>query len=104
MGQSAYPSFVWQTYDYYYDLTGAYWGAKSACEPVHVYWNENDDRIRVVNTSGKSMEGLTAEAQIFNIDGSRKFEKKTETLLQSQTMWRIALHSAIPPIFRPSIS
>lgn len=28
MSQSAYPSFVWQTYDYYYDLTGAYWGAK----------------------------------------------------------------------------
>ena len=26
MGQSAYPSMVWQTYDYYYDLTGAFWG------------------------------------------------------------------------------
>ena len=26
MGQSAYPSLVWQAYDYYYDLTGAYWG------------------------------------------------------------------------------
>ena len=36
MGQSAYPSMVWQTYDYYYDLTGAFWGAKSACEPVHI--------------------------------------------------------------------
>ena len=24
MGQSAYPSMVWQTYDYYYDLTGAF--------------------------------------------------------------------------------
>jgi len=31
MSQSAYPSFVWQTYDYYYDATGAYWGAKKAC-------------------------------------------------------------------------
>ena len=36
MGQSAYPSMVWQTYDYYYDLTGAYWGTKSACEPLHI--------------------------------------------------------------------
>lgn len=26
MGQSAYPSMVWQTYDYYYDPTGVYWG------------------------------------------------------------------------------
>ena len=36
MSQSAYPSFVWQTYDYYYDLNGAYWGVKKACEPVHI--------------------------------------------------------------------
>jgi hypothetical protein len=78
MGQSAYPSLVWQTYDYYYDLTGAFWGAKSACEPVHIYWDENDDRIRVVNTSGKSVEGLTAGAQIYNLDGNRKLDKKSD--------------------------
>jgi Exo-beta-D-glucosaminidase Ig-fold domain len=78
MSQSAYPSLVWQTYDYYYDLNGAYWGAKSACEPVHIYWNENDDRIRVVNTSGKNVDGLTAEALIYNLDGSQKFERKSD--------------------------
>ena len=77
MSQSAYPSFVWQTFDYYYDLNGAYWGAKTACEPVHVYWNESDDRIRVVNTSGKEMNGLVAEAIIYNLDGSQKFEHKS---------------------------
>ena len=80
MSQSAYPSMVWQTYDYYYDLTGSYWGAKSACEPVHIYWNENDDRIRVVNTTGKKVDGLTAEALIYNLDGTQKFEKKSDVL------------------------
>jgi hypothetical protein len=73
MSQSAYPSFVWQTYDYYYDTTGSYWGAKSACEPVHIYWNCNDDRIRVVNTSGKEVDDLTANAWIYNLDGSTKY-------------------------------
>ena len=76
MSQSAYPSLVWQTFDYYYDLTGAYWGAKTACEPVHVYWNASDDRIRVVNTSGRKVTGLTAEAGIYNLDGTRKAEQK----------------------------
>ena len=75
MSQSAYPSFVWQTYDYYYDTTGAYWGAKTACEPVHIYWNENDDRIRVVNTSGKNYSGLTADAAIYNLDGTQKYHR-----------------------------
>jgi hypothetical protein len=73
MSQSAYPSFVWQTYDYYFDTTGAYWGAKTACEPVHIYWNQLDDRIRVVNTSGREAPNLTAQAEIYNADGTKKF-------------------------------
>lgn len=75
MSQSAYPSLVWQTYDYYYDTTGAYWGAKTACEPIHIYWNQNDERIRVVNTSGTNYPGLTAQAWIYNLDGTQKWYK-----------------------------
>ena len=70
MSQSAYPSLVWQTYDYYYDLTGAYWGAKKACEPLHVQWNPVNNAIKVINTSRTDQEGLTAEADVYNSDGS----------------------------------
>ena len=35
MVESAYPSFVWQTYDYYYDLNGAYWGVRKARSEEH---------------------------------------------------------------------
>lgn len=69
MGQSAYPSMVWQTYDYYYDLTGAYWGCKSACEPLHIYWNPATEEVKVVNTTTQTFDGLTAEAVIYNLDG-----------------------------------
>ena len=68
----AYPAFVWQTYDYYYDTSGAYWGAKTACEPVHIYWNCSNDRIRVVNTTGKTVENLKADLWIYNMDGREK--------------------------------
>lgn len=72
MSQSAYPSFVWQTYDYYYGLTGAYWGARAACEPVHIYWNAADDRVRVVNTGLRSFPALRAQAWVYNLDGSQR--------------------------------
>ena len=72
MSQSAYPSFVWQTYDYYFDTTGSYWGAKNACEAVHIYWNSRDDRIRVVNTAGRTVENLKADLRIYNLDGTEK--------------------------------
>jgi hypothetical protein len=70
MSQSAYPSFVWQTYDYYYDLTGAYWGAKKGCEPVHILWNCSDNSIDVTNTTNEDISNLTAEAKIYNMNGS----------------------------------
>jgi len=72
MSHPAYPVFVWQTYDYYYDTTGSYWGAKTGCEPVHIFWNCNDDRIRVANTSGKTVDHLKADLRIYNMDGAEK--------------------------------
>jgi hypothetical protein len=70
MSQSAYPSMVWQTYDYYYDLTGAYWGVKKACEPLHIQWNPVTDAIKIINTTRKDAEGLTASADVYNLDGT----------------------------------
>lgn len=69
MGQSAYPSMVWQTYDYYYDLTGAYWGTKSACEPVHILWNPVTDAVKIANTTAEDLKDLRAEVTVYNTDG-----------------------------------
>ncbi len=99
MSQSAYPSFVWQTYDYYFDTTGSYWGAKTACEPVHIYWNQFDDRIRVVNTSGREAPGLTAEAAIYNADGTQKFTRSAPVSSTSN-----AVADAFPLTFPEGLS
>jgi hypothetical protein len=69
MSQSAYPTMIWQTYDYYYDLTGAYFGAKSACEPVHIQWNPATNSVKVINNKPYSLKSLIAEATIYNSDG-----------------------------------
>ncbi len=69
MSQSAYPSFVWQTYDYYYDLTGAYWGAKQACEPLHVQWNSATNSVKAINTTSENLENAQVEALIYDLNG-----------------------------------
>lgn len=76
MSQSAYPSMIWQTYDYYYDLTGAYFGARSACEPVHIQWNPASNIVKVVNNERYALPGLVAEMSIYNIDGKIVSSKK----------------------------
>ena len=80
MSQSAYPSFVWQTYDYYYDLTGAYWGAKKACEPVHILWDSHSDEVYAVNTTRSDIYKAKAYAMIYDRDANqiREFRKELE--------------------------
>ena len=75
MSHPAWPSFVWQTYDWYLEPTAAYFGAKKGSEPLHIQWNPVTDLIEVVNSSGGSAQGLVAQAQLVNIDGGVQWER-----------------------------
>ncbi len=76
MSHSAWPSMVWQTYDYYFEPTAAYFGCKKACEPLHIQWNPISDSIEVVNYRNSNGTKLTAVMEILNLDGSVKSQKK----------------------------
>jgi hypothetical protein len=75
MSHPTWPSFVWQTYDYYLEPTAGYFGAKKACEPLHIQWNPVTDNVEVVNYSAGDARGLTASAQLLNMDGAVKWER-----------------------------
>ena len=77
MSHPAWPSMVWQTYDYYLEPTAAYFGCKKACEPIHIQWNPVFNDIEVVNYSGGNKASLTAKAIIMNMDGSVEWNKAT---------------------------
>jgi len=71
MSHPCWPSFVWQTYDYFFEPTAAYFGCKLASEPLHVQWNRDAETVEVVNYSGGDRRGLSARVEIFNMDGAR---------------------------------
>lgn len=75
MSHPCWPSFVWQTYDYYFDQSGGYFGSKKGSEPLHIQWNPVSDAVEVVNYSAGNATGLVAQAEILNMDGSRKWAK-----------------------------
>jgi len=88
MSHPCWPSFVWQTYDYYFDQSGGYFGSKKGSEPLHIQWNPVTDNVEVVNYSAGHATGLTAEAEILNMDGSPQWRKSaaldsTEDSVQS---------------------
>ena len=69
MSHPCWPSMVWQTYDYYFEPTAAYFGAKKACEPVHIQWNAATDSIEIVNLNCGDLQGLVAELTIRDMNG-----------------------------------
>jgi hypothetical protein len=69
---------VWQTYDYYFEPTAAYFGSKKANEPLHVQWNSATDEIEVVNYSAGNHPSLLVKAQLINMDGTVAWEKTAE--------------------------
>jgi hypothetical protein len=75
MSHPCWPSFVWQTYDYFFEPTAAYFGCKLASEPLHIQWNRDAETIEVVNYSGGDRRGLMARVEIFNMDGARVGDK-----------------------------
>ena len=74
MSHSSWPSMVWQTYDYYFEPTAAYFGVKKASAPIRIQWNPVSKNVEVVNNNALDQNGLTAYAAILTYDGKVVFE------------------------------
>ena len=76
MSHPAWPSMTWQTYDWYFEPNGAYFGCKKGAEPLHIQWNPAENVIEVVNYNGGDRTGLKAQALIMNMDGTVKWTRE----------------------------
>lgn len=75
MTHCAWPSMVFQTYDYSFEPTGAYFGCKKGSESIHIQWNAYSDSIEVVNYNITNGSNLTASVELLNLDGLVKLTK-----------------------------
>ncbi|MDT0466893.1 discoidin domain-containing protein [Streptomyces sp. DSM 41699] len=69
MSHPAWYSTVWQTYDYDFDVNGAYYGARKACEPVHVQADPTDGRVIAVNHTPRPLTDVTVSARCLDLSG-----------------------------------
>lgn len=77
MSHPAWPSMVWQTYDYYFEPTGAYFGCKKACEPIHIQLNAYTREVEAVNYHSGDRTRLSATAAVYSMDGKPVGLQKT---------------------------
>ncbi|MGB9417262.1 MAG: sugar-binding domain-containing protein [Acidobacteriaceae bacterium] len=67
MLNNAWPSMIWHLYDYYLDAGGGYYGARKACEPLHVQYSYDDHSVVVVNSTYQAVPGLHVKAAVYDL-------------------------------------
>ena len=76
MLNNAWPSTIWHLFDYYLQPAGGYFGAKKACEPLHVQYSYDDNSIAVVNSRYEKAAGLTITAKLYDVALHERFSKQ----------------------------
>lgn len=75
---AAFPSVIWQIYDWYLAPNAGYYFEQNACEPVHVQLNALDCKVTVINRTYKPCSNLTVQADVFGIDSKPLFHQEAK--------------------------
>jgi exo-1,4-beta-D-glucosaminidase len=89
MMNNAWPSLIWHLYDYYLRPGGGYFGAKTACQPLHIQYSYDDRSVAVVNSYYRDFKGLTATAKIYNLDMTEMFSQQAPVDIASDGVARL---------------
>jgi hypothetical protein len=65
---AAFPSVIWQVYDWFLEPNAGYYFMQNACEPLHVQLNLDDSAVAVVNRTYQGAPALTLQATVFTAD------------------------------------
>jgi beta-galactosidase/beta-glucuronidase len=78
---AAFPSVVWQVFDWYLEPNAGYYFMQNAIEPVHVQLNLLDNNVTAINRTYHSYPNLTVQAEVFGIDSKSLFHQTAKVSL-----------------------
>ncbi len=73
---AAFPSVIWQVYDWYLEPNAGYYFMQRACEQVHIQLNLDDSAVAVVNRTYTKRPALQYEVQVVGMTGSSLFRQQ----------------------------
>jgi hypothetical protein len=80
---AAFPSVIWQIFDWYLEPNAGYYFMKNACEEVHVQLNVLNHDVTVINRTYLPVSDLVLEADIFDMDSKSLFHKTANISLSA---------------------
>lgn len=97
---SAWPSVVWQIFDWYQMPNAGFYGTQCACRPVHVQFNRDRRTVSVLNTTATELVDHTLTAAVYDTAMRVQAERKKRVHVQAnhvlETSMRIAPCRAAP--------
>jgi exo-1,4-beta-D-glucosaminidase len=76
MYNSAWPKLWWQLFDYFLLPNGAFFGARKACEPLHILYDLGTREVIVTNDAAAPSGAVKASVQVLTLDGAVKYAKE----------------------------
>ena len=89
MLNNAWPSLIWHLYDWYLRPGGSYFGAKKACEPLHVQYSYDDRSVVVVNSYYQPFANMKVVARVYNLDMAEKFSREAKVDVAEDSSTRV---------------
>jgi exo-1,4-beta-D-glucosaminidase len=103
MINNAWPSIFWHLYDYYLQPAGGYFGAKKACEPLHVQYSYDDRSVAVVNSTLENYSGLTVIAALYEFNLQETFSQRANLDIAEDAVQRVLTIPPLPPGSDPPV-
>jgi exo-1,4-beta-D-glucosaminidase len=80
---AAFPSVIWQVYDWYLMPNAGYYFMQNACEPIHIQLNTKDLNVQIINRTYSPVTGLTARIDLYSTDSKSLFHNEEKVNLSS---------------------
>ena len=80
MSHPAWPSMIWQLYSYDFETTGAYFGAKKACGPIHIQMNANDRKVVALSVTRSPLPNAVAQLAFYGMDGREAGKRQRQSV------------------------
>ncbi len=94
---AAWPSVMWQLYDYYLRPTAAYYFARRAGEPLHPQLDLRDKSVWVINQQPEKAENLWLQTDLYALDGQKIWSREEKLTVEggkAKKLWPVVISQA----------
>lgn len=86
---AAWPSVIWQVYDWYLLPNAGYYFMQSAVEPVHVQFDRWNSYVTVVNRSFSPLKDLVVETDVYNVHSQLIHSESKKINLNAESVRKV---------------